>query len=116
MIQKIVLFSRIVASALPVVGMILLVPFVQNDYILALIYTIVILVALAIHQDRKDRIFVMFGSVVSFVAEALFISTGVETFERKTLLGIMPLWLPLLWGYIFLAMRRAIMAIESYFS
>ena len=53
---------------------------------------------------------------ILFVAEALFISTGVETFERKTLLGIMPLWLPLLWGYIFLAMRRAIMAIESYFS
>jgi hypothetical protein len=51
---------------------------------------------------------------IDFLAEALFISTGVETFERKTLFGIMPLWLPFLWAYIFFALRRAVLALETY--
>ena len=114
MIQILVLGTRIIANALPVVGMILLIPFIENDYLLALIYIIVILVALAIHQERSDRIFVIFGFIASFMAEALFISTGVETFERTTLLSIMLLWLPILWAYIFMAMRRAVEALNSY--
>ena len=114
MIQSIVLAARIVSNALPVVGMILLIPFIENDYILALVYVVVILIALAIHQDERDRVFVIFGFIASFMAEALFTSTGVETFERRTLFGIMPLWLPILWAYVFMAMRRAVEALNSY--
>lgn len=104
------------ANALPVVGMILLVPFVENDYVLTAIYAVIILIALAVRQDRNDRIFVIFGFFASLIAETLFISTGVETFERTTLLGIMPLWLPILWAYIFMAMRRAVEALDTYMS
>ena len=106
--------TRIVANALPVVGMILLVPFVTNDYVLTGIYLAVILAALVIKNDKKDRIFLAFGFVASLVAETLFVSTGVETFERTTFLGIMPLWLPVLWAYIFMAMRRALEALNAY--
>lgn len=116
MIQKIVLATRIVANALPVVGMILIIPFVQSDYVLTLVYALVILVALAINQDKKDRVFLAFGFVASLLAEALFITTGVETFERTSLAGIMPLWLPVLWAYIFMAMRRAVEALNVYIS
>ena len=42
------------------------------------------------------------------ISEAIFISTGVETFIRNSLFGLMPLWLPFLWGYCFVAMKRAI--------
>ncbi|MBI4093493.1 DUF2878 family protein [Candidatus Kaiserbacteria bacterium] len=114
MIQAIFLVTRIVANALPVAGMILLIPFVENDYILAGVYAIIIATALAIHRERKDRVFIAFGLIASFFAETLFISTGVETFKRQTLFGIMPLWLPFLWAYIFFALRRAILALESY--
>ena len=114
MIQGIILVTRIVANALPVVGMILLVPFVTNDYVLTGIYLSVILVALVIRNDKQDRIFLAFGFVVTLVAETLFISTGAETFNRTSLAGIMPLWLPVLWAYIFMAMRRALEALNAY--
>lgn len=114
MIQAILFVTRVAANALPVVGMILLIPFIRNDYVLAALYVSVIVAALAIHRDRRDRVFVVFGFIASFFAEALFISTGVETFERNSLLGIMPLWLPFLWAYIFFALRRAVVALDKY--
>lgn len=46
-------------------------------------------------------------------SEAFFISTGVEVFIRNSLFGIMPLWLPLLWGYGFIAIRRAANILEQ---
>ena len=42
------------------------------------------------------------------IAEYFFVSTGAETFLRKSLFGIMPLWLPFIWAYAFVAMKRAI--------
>ncbi len=42
------------------------------------------------------------------VFEAPFISIGVETFQRNSLLSLMPLWLPFFGGYAFVAMRRAV--------
>ena len=47
------------------------------------------------------------------LSEAFFISTGVETFTRTSLLGIMPLWLPVLWGYAFVAIKRAILILDQ---
>jgi hypothetical protein len=45
--------------------------------------------------------------------EYLFISTGVETFNRNSLFGIMPLWLPLLWAYAFVAIKRSVILLNS---
>ena len=94
MIQKLILATRIAANALPIIGMILLIPFIENDYVLTAIYLVVILIALIIKNNKKDRVFLVFGFVASFIAETLFVSTGVETFERTTLLDIMPLCSP----------------------
>ena len=116
MIQKLILVTRIVANALPVVGMILLVPFIGDDYVLTAIYIVIILIALTIKKNKKERVFLAFGFIASFIAEALFVSTGVETFERDSLFGIMPLWLPVLWAYIFMTMRRALEALNAYAS
>ncbi len=44
-------------------------------------------------------------------SEYFFISTGVETFIRNSLFGVMPLWLPILWGYGFIAIRRGVEAL-----
>jgi len=46
------------------------------------------------------------------LVEGLFISTGVETFNRNSLLGIMPIWLPIIWGYGFVSIKRLIEIIE----
>lgn len=114
MIEKLILSTRIIANALPVVGMILIIPIVENDYVLTAIYVAIILVAFLIRNDRRDRVFLVFGFFASLLAETLFISTGVETFERTSLGGIMPLWLPILWAYIFMAIRRTAQALNTY--
>ena len=52
--------------------------------------------------------FLIFGLIIMIIAEYFFIKTGVETFNRNSLVGVMPLWLPFLWGYAFIAIKRAI--------
>jgi hypothetical protein len=47
------------------------------------------------------------------ISESIFISTGVEKFERNSLFGLMPIWLPFLWAYGFIAIKRAVHIIEK---
>ncbi len=101
-------------AAAPVFVMIALIPFVENDYVLTAIYIGVIAVA-SIRYTRNDRIFLVFGFFMLLLGEYVFISTGVETFERRTLLGVMPLWLPFLWAYIFVAIRQGALLFERHF-
>ena len=88
--------------------MIGLIPFVQNDYILTLLYVVIIIGAFVLKRTSNDFFVLAFGFAVMTVSEYLFISTGVETFNRNTLFGLMPLWLPFLWGYGFVAIKRSI--------
>jgi hypothetical protein len=113
-LAKIILFTKVITNALPIIVMIALIPLIQNDVVLTAIYIVFILAALAMRQDKKDLVFLIFGFVTLFFSEYLFISTGVETFERRSLLGIMPLWLPFLWAYVFIAIRRMVAAADRY--
>lgn len=89
--------------------MIGLIPVISNDYLLTLLYLIVILVSLkVIDAKRKDYIVLFFGFIAMILSEYVFISTGVETFNRNSLFGIMPLWLPFLWAYGFVAIKRSV--------
>ena len=99
---------QILLNAIPVLVMIGLIPFVSNDYILTLLYIIVIIVAFVLKRAQSDFLIFVFGFVVMIVSEYLFIGTGVETFNRNTLFGLMPLWLPFLWGYGFVAIKRSV--------
>ena len=93
--------------------MVALIPLVQIDAILSGIYLLFIVATLAIKRDKKDFLFIGFGFVGLFLSEWFFISTGVETFYRQSLFGIMPLWLPVLWAYAFLVMRRVMIILEK---
>lgn len=99
--------KTIFLNALPILVMIGLIPLVANDYALTLLYVAIIIVALVIKKEKNDILNFIFGFCIMSVSEYLFIRTGVETFERNSLLGIMPLWLPFLWGYGFVAISRA---------
>ena len=92
--------------------MIALIPLVQNDFVLTIVYVVFIATTLAIKKEKKDWAFLLFGFVGLFLSESFFIWTGVETFNRHTLLGTMPLWLPFLWAYAFLIMRRCLKILE----
>lgn len=88
--------------------MIGLIPIISNDYILTGIYTLIIVIALLIKKNNNDLLVLVFGFFIMIIFEYLFVSTGVETFQRNSLFGLMPLWLPLLWAYGFVAIKRSI--------
>lgn len=101
-------------NALPILIMIGLIPLVANDYVLASIYIVIIAAALIVKKTPHDPLMLVFGFLTMTTAEYLFISTGVETFQRKTLLGVMPVWLPVLWAYGFVAIKRSVKVLARY--
>ncbi len=88
--------------------MIGLIPLVLNDYYLAGIYILIAIAALAIRRERNDLVAYLFGLIIITISEYFFISTGVETFARNSLFGVMPLWLPFLWAYAFVVIKRSL--------
>ncbi len=104
--------SKILLNSVPILIMIGLIPLVKNDYTLTGIYVAIILLALFIKKERNDVRIFFFGFFAMIISEIIFTSTGVETFLRASLFGLMPLWLPFLWGYSFIAIKRAIKILE----
>lgn len=98
--------KQIFINSLPILLMIGLIPLIINDYWLTLIYLLIIFIALAIKKDKNDLLIFIFGFCFMIISESLFISTGVEVFQRNSLFGLMPLWLPFLWGYGFIVIKR----------
>jgi hypothetical protein len=104
---------HIFLNALPILVMIVLIPLISNDIVLTMAYVIVIVFALMIERKKNDIRVMIFGFIIMIVCEWIFISTGVETFQRNSLFGIMPLWLPFLWAYGFVAIKRSIEVINN---
>lgn len=102
----------IVLNIIPILVMIGLIPVIQNDYFLTVIYVVIILISFFIKKEKGDVFIFIFGFLAMIISEMVFISTGVETFVRNTLFGLMPLWLPFLWGYGFVAIKRGIKILE----
>lgn len=104
---------KIFINALPVLIMVGLIPIIQNDYYLTLAYILIILISLRIKRYKNDILLFVFGFLMMIFFEYIFISTGVETFVRNSLFGIMPLWLPFLWGYGFIAIKRSVKILDE---
>ena len=103
---------KIFFNSIPILIMIGLIPLIQNDYFLTLAYIGIIFVSLAIRRERNDILIFIFGFFIMIISEYIFISTGVETFIRNSLLGVMPLWLPFLWAYGFVAIKRSVLILN----
>jgi hypothetical protein len=103
--QKII---KILTQTVPILIMIGLIPLVQNDYTLVLLYVFIIFISLKIKKTKNDLLFFVVGLIGLTISEYIFISTGVETFTRNSLFGLMPIWLPILWGYGFIVIKRSI--------
>ena len=97
---------------IPVLLMIGFIPVIGNDYYLSLIYIGIIIISFVVRKEKHDLKIFFFGFFVMIISEIIFISTGVEIFIRNSLFGLMPIWLPLLWGYGFVVMKRIIKIIE----
>ena len=101
------LWSTLLYS-LPIFVMIGLIPIIQNDYVLTIVYIGCIIVLLKTRPIDTDWLALMVGVVGITASEFFFVSTCVEIFSRNTLFGIMPLWLPFLWGYGFITIERCL--------
>ena len=104
---------KIILNVIPILMMIGLIPLVRNDFVLTGMYAAIIVVALLIKRERNDLLILVFGFFIMIASEYLFISTGVETFQRNSLLGLMPFWLPFLWAYGFIAIKRSVLILNS---
>lgn len=93
---------------LPILIMIGLIVLVPNDYILTALYVGIIAVSLYRNRARFELSAFFIGFFFMFASELIFISTGVEVFKRNSLLGLMPVWLPFLWGYGFVVIKRSL--------
>ncbi len=107
--KKVRLILRNVAPILLMIG---LIPLITNDYVLTLMYVVIIAIAFFLRRMPQDALVLVLGFFIMILAEYLFVSTGVETFTRRTLLGVMPLWLPFLWSYGFVAIKRSVMILS----
>ena len=104
---------NIILNAIPVLLMIGLIPIIQNDYFLTVLYVGIVIASFLFKKEKGDILVFFFGFFIMTVCEVIFVSTGVETFVRNTLFGLMPLWLPFLWGYGFVAIKRALKILEQ---
>ena len=104
---------QIFLTAIPIILMVAFIPIFKNDYILTGIYVLIIAVSFFIKYEKKDYIFFIFGLIAMTIFEYYFLSVGVESFKRNSLFGLMPLWLPVLWAYSLVAMKRAIIILDK---
>src|SRR3989344_4496379 len=88
---------QIFLNTISVILMIALIPVFKNDYILTGVYALIIAVSFAIKYEQKDYLFFIFGFIIMIISEYFFVSTGVETFIRNSLFGLLHLWLLVLW-------------------
>ncbi len=88
-----------------------LIPIIKNDYLLALADVAIVIISLSLHREAKDLKIFLFGLIALTISETIFVSTGIESFIRTSLFDLMPIWLPILWGYGFIAIKRAVLII-----
>ena len=107
---------KIFLYTVPALVMIGFVPLMKNDYYLTLIYIVIIVVVLKLMKmTRADVAVLLFGFIGITFFEYIFVNTGIEIFTRNSLFGVMPLWLPLLWAYGFLAISRSVEILRGEF-
>jgi hypothetical protein len=88
--------------------MMALIPVLQNELFLLIVFAVIIMISFLIKHEKEEGKVFLLGFLLMIFFEAIFISTNVETFTQHSLFGLMPLWLPFLWGYCFVVIKRNI--------
>ncbi len=104
---------KIFLNSIPILVMVSLIPLISNDFMLMGVFGLVIVGSFFIKRGQNDWIIFIAGFCLMIFFEYIFILTGVEVFYRNTLFGIMPIWLPLLWAYGFVAIGRVVKILDK---
>lgn len=96
----------VLLEAFPVLLMLSLLYLVKDEHLLFWLFVLIAAVSLLVRYKPLDLTALFLGMVIMTIGEVIFVSSGVEVFESRSLFGLMPLWLPVLWGYGFVAIKR----------
>ncbi|MEM5844080.1 MAG: hypothetical protein QXX07_01610 [Candidatus Aenigmatarchaeota archaeon] len=66
-----------------------------------------------IEKNKKDIYFFIFSGVFGASAEAFAIFFGAWKYSLPEILGLIPLWLPILWGIAGIFLKRVWLEIEN---
>ncbi len=73
---------------------------------LCIIYLVLSVTLISLHKNKTELIIFAYGIVIGLFVEVLGTKvSGYESFGQPDFLGI-PVWLPVAWGYGFVAMKR----------
>lgn len=103
---------KIFLNFIPIFLMIGLIPLVKLDLVLTSFFAVIIVISFLIRYEKNEYIYFLIGFILMFIFEYLFIATGVEVFEKATVLAI-PFYLPVIWGYGFVVIKRGVLIIEG---
>lgn len=98
----------VLLEGLPVLIMVSLVAVLGDEFLILGAHLAVATIGLSVRHERYDGLALLLGLVLMTLSETVFVQTGVETFSQHSLFGLMPLWLPVLWGYGFVAIKRVL--------
>jgi hypothetical protein len=107
---------RILLAVVPALVMIGLITALNNETLVAGLFVLIIAVSLWLRYERHDSVVLLAGLLLYPIAEYLFVSSGVETFTERGLFGIMPLWMPFLWAWGSVAIKRVVMVLDLLFN
>ncbi|MBI2610216.1 hypothetical protein HYW53_03545 [Candidatus Giovannonibacteria bacterium] len=98
---------KIFLETLPIfLGILLSYLFWQNNILLFIIYLVLTLALIFWHKDKTEFIIFVYGIIIGLIVEVIGTQvSGYQSFTNPNLWGI-PFWLPIAWGYGFIAMKR----------
>lgn len=101
-------------ETLPILaGIVLSYFFWQYGFLLAVIYLTVTLLLIYRHGDKTEFIIFLYGVALGLLVETVGTSvSGYQSFAKPDFAGI-PVWLPIVWGYGFVAMKRVGFALKG---
>ncbi len=98
---------KIISETLPILfGILLSYLLWQNNFILLVSYLALSVALILYHDDKSEFLVLAYGILIGFTVEVLGTqSSRYQSFTNPDFLGI-PMWLPIAWGYGFVAMKR----------
>ncbi len=99
--------SKIFIETLPILfGIFLSYLLWENNLLLFIVYLVLTLSLIYIHKDKTEIIIFLYGILIGAIVEVIGTRiSGYQSFAKPSFGGI-PIWLPIAWGYGFVAMKR----------
>lgn len=100
-------FLRVFIETTPIFfGIFLSFLFWENNILLFVLYFVLSLGLIFFHKDKTELVIFGYGIFIGALVEIIgtYVS-GYQSFTNPDFLGI-PVWLPIVWGYGFVAMKR----------